>query len=209
MAAAGLAGRRYPACGMARACPGPRQQRHAPGMRKRTAVNKPGNAVGHAPESAAGDRDQCPLPCRRQDPGFKNTSGAPAKMLLHLCPGAARGVRQPEHPFKASRSLCHGPGLALAPGSSSARRADSTSRRATTRSMPPRSCSARPRVRSGSRADSWVRRPVLLELDADGVVAVLVDILDGVRALGLHPAHPRTGRRVGAASDSNCKVPSA
>lgn len=62
--------------------------------------------------SAAGDRDQCPLPCRRQDPGLKNTSGAPAKMLLHLCPGAARGVRQPEHPFKASRSLCHGPGLA-------------------------------------------------------------------------------------------------
>jgi hypothetical protein len=48
-AAAGLAGRRYLACGMAWACPGPRRQRHAPGVRKRTAASKPGNAAGGEP----------------------------------------------------------------------------------------------------------------------------------------------------------------
>lgn len=46
----------------------------------------------------------------------------------------------------------------------------------------------------GRRSWGWVRGLALFELDADGVVAVLVDVLDGVRALGLHPAHSWTGR---------------
>jgi len=46
----------------------------------------------------------------------------------------------------------------------------------------------------GGGSRGWVRGQALFELDADGVVAVLVDVLDGVRALGLHPAHSWTGR---------------
>ena len=50
---------------------------------------------------------------------------------------------------------------------------------------PRRGVSVRPTVRL---------EHLLLEFNPDGVVAALVDILDRVRALGFHPAHPLAGR---------------
>jgi hypothetical protein len=65
-------------------------------------------------------------------------------------------------------------------------------------------------------AASWLRRdlfaggivPVLLEFDADRVVAVLVDVLDRMRALRLQPVHAHAGR-VPARRVSNCTAPPA
>jgi len=80
--------------------------------------------------------------------------------MQHL-PAGGRAVARRSNPStrsRPSRSLCHGPGPASAPRSSSARRADTASRCATTRSMPPRSCSARPRARSGPGPATTSRR---------------------------------------------------
>ena len=49
------------------------------------------------------------------------------------------------------------------------------------------------------KSASWaVVARVFFELDADGVVAALVDVLDGMRTLRFHPAHAPTGRGPGA-----------
>src|SRR6266849_598360 len=52
------------------------------------------------------------------------------------------------------------------------------------------------RLAAGVRG--WGTAPALLEFDPDRVVAMFVDVLDGVRALGFHPARAHAGLGLGA-----------